>query len=59
MIARMGFYYKKMQPFVIKGCIQIGWVCCKRTENRVFWHLLKQKGCHMVEIAEKFFLPWG
>ena len=24
-----------MQHFVIKGCIQIGWVCCKRTENRV------------------------
>ena len=23
-----------MQPFVIKGCIQIGWVCCKRTENQ-------------------------
>lgn len=47
-----------MQPFVIKGCIQIGWVYCKRAENRGFRQFLKQETI-MGQKTEKIFLPWG
>lgn len=44
-----------MQHFVIKGCIQIGWVYCKRAENRGFRQFLKQGNHHGAKKQKKFF----